>query len=112
MSSAGNGSMHEGVTAHGRRAVAAASLGLVCCTAVSAGESPVSVQYQSPFAEYRHFDAQAPTVAWRQANEAIGSGKEGAAQGMHGMHGPTEPAPAGTAESPPTTSDDHREHRQ
>ena len=81
------------------------------CT-VSAAEPPVTVEYQSSFADYRHFDAQAPAVAWRQANDAIGSGSEGAAHGMHGMHGPTEPAPADTNESQPTTSGDHREHRQ
>ena len=113
MSSAGNESMHEGVTAHGRPvALAAALLGLLFCAAVSAAETVVTVEYQSAFADYHHFDAQAPTVAWRQANDAIGRASEGAAHGMNGMHVPTEPAPADTTESPPTTSDDHREHRQ
>ena len=113
MSSADKRSMHGGVTAHGRRAaLAAASLGLMFCAAASAVEPPVTVEYQSAFADYRRFDAQAPTVAWRQANDTIGSGSEGAAQGMHGMHGPTEPAPAGTTESQPTTSADHPEHRR
>ena len=113
MSSAGNRSMHSWVIDHGRRTtLVAASFGLLCFAAVSEAEPPVTVDYQSSFTGYRPFDAQAPTVAWRQANEAIGSGKEGAAQGMHGMHGPTEPAPAGTTESPPTTSADHPEHRR
>jgi hypothetical protein len=79
------------------------------CAALSAAEPPVTVEYQSSFTGYRRFDAQAPTVAWREANDAVGSGSEGAA---HGMHGPTEPAPADTTESQPTTSGDHREHRQ
>ena len=110
MSSAGNESMHEGVTAHGRRvALAAASLGLLFCATVSAAEPLVIVKYQSVFVDYHQFDAQAPAVAWRQANDAIGSGSEGAA---HGMHNPTEPPPADTTESQPTTSGDHREHRQ
>jgi hypothetical protein len=69
-------------------------------------------KYQSSFANYRRFDAQAPAVAWRQANDAIGRRSEGAAHGTHGMHAPPEPAPADTNESPPTTSGDHREHRQ
>ena len=51
------------------------------------------------------------TAHGRQANDAIGSGSEGAAHGMHGMDDPTEPAPADTNESQPTTSGDHREHR-
>lgn len=113
MSSAGNKSMHSRATVHGRRAaLVAASFGLVFFAAVSAAEPPVTVKYQSSFADYRRFDAQAPTVAWRQANDAIGSGSEGAAHGMQGMHGPTEPAPADTTGSQPTTSGDHREHRQ
>jgi hypothetical protein len=113
MSSAGNKSMHSRVTAHGRQAaLVAASIGLVFFAAVSAAEPPVTVEYQSSFTGYRRFDAQAPTVAWRQANDAIVSGSDGAAHGMHGMHGPTEPAPADNTESQPTTSDDHREHRQ
>ena len=110
MSSAGNKSMHSMVTAHGRQAaLVAASFGLVFFAAVSAAEPPVTVEYQSSFMGYRRFDAQALTVAWRQANDAIVGGSEGAA---HGMHGPTEPAPANNTESQPTTSDDHREHRQ
>ena len=113
MSSAGNESMHEGVTAHGRRvALAAASLGLLFCATVSAAEPLVIVKYQSAFADYHHFYAQAPTVAWRQANDAIGNVSEGAAHGMHGMHVPAEPAPADITESQSTTSGDHREHRR
>jgi hypothetical protein len=110
MSSAGNKSMHSRVTAHGRRAaLVAASFGLVFFAALSAAEPPVTVEYQSSFAGYRRFDAQAPTIAWRQANDAIGRGSEGA---EHGMHGAMESLPADTTESQPTTSGDHREHRQ
>lgn len=108
-----NRSMHSWVTTHGTRpALVAASFGLVFFAAVSAAEPPVTVEYQSSFTDYRHFDAQASTVAWRQANDAIGSGSEGAAHGAHGMHAPTEPAPADTTESQPASSGDHREHRQ
>ncbi len=108
-----NRSMHSWVTARGRRAALfAGSFGLVFFAAVSAAEPPLTLKYQSSFADYHNFDAQAPTLAWRQANDAIGSGSEGAAHGMHGMHGPTEPPPADTTESQPPTSEDHREHRQ
>lgn len=113
MSSADDKSMYVWVTARGRRAaLVAASLGLMFCAAVSAAEPPATVEYQSAFTDYRCFDAQAPTVAWRQANDAIGNGSDGAARGMYGMHGPAEPPPAETTESPPTTSGDHREHRR
>lgn len=108
-----NRSTHSWVTANGRRAaLVAASFGLLFFSAVSSAEPPLTLKYQSSFAGYRRFDAQAPAVAWRQANEAIGMGSESAAQGMHGMRGPTETAPADTTESQPTTSGDHREHRQ
>jgi len=43
------------------------------------------VEYRSAFADYRHFDAQAPTAEWRAANDAIRNGAEAAAHG-HGMH--------------------------
>jgi hypothetical protein len=110
MSSAGNRSKHAWLTGHERRAaLVAASLGLTFCAAVSAAEPPMAVEYQSSFTSYRRFDAQAPTVAWRQANDAIGSGSESE---VHGMHGRTEPAPADSSESPPTTSGDHRGHRK
>jgi hypothetical protein len=113
MSSAGNRSMNAWVTSRGQRAaLVAASLGLLFCAAVSAVEPPATVEYRSSFAGYRRFDAQAPTVAWRSANDAIGGGGEGAAHGMQGMHGPMEPAPANNTESQPTTSGDHREHHR
>ena len=106
MSSAGNRSMHSWETAHGRRAaLVAPSFGLLLCAAVSAAEPPVTVDYQSSFTGYRRFDAQAPTVAWRSANDAIGGTGEGAAHGMHGMHGPADPSPADSAR---ITADDLR----
>jgi hypothetical protein len=113
MSSAGNMSLPDRVRAYARLAAfAGASLGLVVSGTVAAAEPPVTVEYQSSFAGYRRFDAQAPAVAWRQANDAIGNVSKGDTHGMHGMHVPAEPAPADTNESPPTTSGDHREHRQ
>ena len=109
MSSADNMSM-QWVTAHGRRAaLAAASLVLVNSATVTAAEPPATVEYQSIFAGYRRFDAQAPMVAWRQANDDIGIGSDSAAHEMH-MHGPAKTAPARTNESEPTTSSDHQEH--
>ncbi len=108
-----NRSMYSWVTARGRRAALfAGSFGFVFFATASAAEPPVIVKYQSAFADYHHFDAQAPTVAWRQANDAIGNVSEGAAHGMHGMHVPAEPAPADITESQSTTSGDHREHRR
>jgi hypothetical protein len=110
MSSAGNRSKHAWLTGHERRAaLVAASLGLTFCAAVSAAEPPMAVEYQSSFTGYRRFDAQAPTVAWREANDAIGSGSE---SGAHSMHGLTEPPIADSTESQPTTPGDHREHRR
>jgi hypothetical protein len=113
MSSADNMSLPDRVRAYARLAAfAGASLGLVVSDTVAAAEPPVTVEYQSSFAGHRRFDAQAPAVAWRQANDAIGNVSKGDTHGMHGMHVPAEPAPADTNESPPTTSGDHREHRQ
>ena len=111
MSSADNMSLPDRVRAYARRAaLAGASLGLVVSGTVAAAEPPVTVEYQSIFAGYRHFDAQAPAVEWRQANDAIRDGAEGAAHGMHDMRAPTEAAPDGTDESQPTTPGDHQEH--
>jgi len=114
-------------------ALAGASLGLIVFRAVSAAEAPVTVEYQSAFAGYRYFDAQAPAVEWRQANDAIRVGAEGASHGMHDMQAPMEAAPArgddsvreampqpspdavaphSGHESQPTTPGDHQEHRR
>lgn len=111
--SSSNRSTVSWVPAHKKRAVlVAAPFGLLLCAAVSAAEPPLTLKYQSFFADYRRFDAQAATVPWQQANDAIGDASEGAARGTHGMHAPAEPPPADTTESHPTTSGDHREHRQ
>ena len=113
MSSADKMSLPDRVRAYARLAAfAGASLGLVVSDTVSAAEPPVTVEYQSSFAGYRRFDAQAPAVAWRQANDAIGNVSKGDTHGMHGMHVPAEPAPADITESQSTTSGDHREHRR
>lgn len=117
------------------RLIAAVSIGLVMASSGSATEPAVAVEYRSAFADYQHFDAQAPTAEWRAANDAIRDGAEAAAHG-HGMHDmpatkvadPTSGDPssdqAGTQSSPDqaaphegheptvTTPDDHPERRE
>ena len=119
----------------GTRLIAAVSIGLVMASSGSATEPAVAVEYRSAFADYRHFDAQAPTAEWRAANDAIRDGADFAAHG-HGMHNmpatmiadPTFGDPsadqAGTQSSPDqaaphegheptvTTPDDHQERRE
>ena len=113
MSSAGNESMHEGVTANERGvALAAASLVLIFCAAASAAEPPVSVEYHSVFVDYRHFDPQAPSVEWRQVNDAIRDGTEGAAHGMDDMRSTMEASPVAGDKPPPATPDEHQAHPQ
>lgn len=84
MASADKLSRSAGTIVQGRL-IAAISIGLLMASAGSATEPPVVVEYRSAFAEYRHFDAQAPAVEWRTANDAIRDGAEAAAHG-HGMH--------------------------
>jgi hypothetical protein len=54
------------------------------------------VEYRSAFADYRHFDAQAPAAEWRAANDAIRDGAEAAAHGheMQDMPAPKVADPA------------------
>jgi hypothetical protein len=111
MSSADNMSLPDRVRAYARLAAfAGASLGLVVSCMVAAAEPPVTVEYRSTFADYRHFDAQARAVEWRSANDAIRERAEGGNHGMHDMSAPMGGAPDGTDESQPTTPGDHQEH--
>jgi hypothetical protein len=93
-------------------ALACASLGLVLSDTVLAVEPGATVEYQSAFADYRHFDAQAPAVEWRQANDAIRDGAEGPSHGMHDMQTPTQAPPATGDEPPPATPEEHEAHHQ
>jgi hypothetical protein len=86
-----------------------ATLAFVASWDVSAAEPPVTVEYQSAFAGYRHFDAQAPAVEWRQANDTIRDGTEGDA---HKMQAPAEAAPVLGDEPKPSTPDGHQEHHK
>ena len=120
----------------GTRLIAAVSIGLVMAgSGAAATEPPVAVEYRSAFADYRHFDAQAPTAEWRAANDAIRNGAEAAAHG-HGMHdmpatkiadpafgdssadqaatrsSPDQAAPHEGHEPTVTTPDDHPERRE
>jgi hypothetical protein len=109
MSSIDRMSMQAQVVANKRlAALACASLGLALCTSASAAEPYVSVEYQSAFAGYRHFDVQALSVEWRQANDAIRDGAEGASHGMHDMQSPMAAHPANGDEPPPATPDEHQ----
>jgi hypothetical protein len=104
MPSADNVSLPERVRANARLTTRAiALLGLVLSGTVSAAEPPVTVNYQSATAGYRHFEAEAPAVDWREANDAIRDGAEGGAQGMRGMRTPMEAPPANEAAPPPAT---------
>ena len=61
MPSTDNKSLPDRVCAYARQAaLAVASLGLVVSGTVAAAEPPVTVEYQSIFAGYRHFDAAGP----------------------------------------------------
>jgi hypothetical protein len=93
-------------------ALACASLGIVLSATVLAAEPPLPVEYRSAFADYRHFDAQARAVEWRQANDAIRDGAEGAAHGMHDMQAPMPALPATGDEPPPVIPDEHQAHHQ
>jgi hypothetical protein len=113
MKSADNMSFPEWVCANARLAALAVALsGLVLSGAVSAAESPVTVAYQSAIAGYRHFDAQAPAVDWREANDVIREAAEGGAHGMHDMRTPTKAPPAAGDTPPPATPDEHQVHPQ
>lgn len=109
MSSAGNMSKLVRVTVNKYpAALLCASLGLVSAGTVSAAEPPVSVEYQSAFADYRHFDTRALTVEWQQANDAIRDAAEGPSHGMHDMQVPMPAPPATGDQPPPTTPDEHQ----
>lgn len=113
MSSADKLSILVRVSTNARFAVlAGAALGLVPAASVLAAEPPVSVEYRSAFADYRHFDAEALTVEWQRANDAIRDGAEDASHGMHDMPTPMEVPPTMGDEPPPTTPDEHQGHHQ
>jgi len=111
MASTDNKLLTEWVCTNTCLAVLAVALpGLVLSGAVSAAEPPVTVAYQSAIASYRHFDAQAPAVDWREANDAIRGGAEGGAHGMHDMRTPMEAPPAAGDTPPPATPDKQQAH--
>jgi hypothetical protein len=95
-----------------RALLAGATLAFVATLRASAAEPPVSVEYHSAFADYRRFDPQAPSVKWRQANDAIRDGTEGAAHGMHDMRSPMEAPPAAEDEPRQATPNEHQAHHQ
>ncbi len=78
------------------RVSAAMSIWLLTTGAASATEPPVVAEYRSAFAGYRRFDAQAQSVEWRVANDAIRDGDAAVTDG-HGMHD----VPAAKAEDHP-----------
>jgi hypothetical protein len=111
MTSTDNMSLPEWLCANARlAALAVASSGLVLSGTASAAEPPVTVEYQSAIAGYRHFDAQAPAVDWREANDAIRGGAEGDAHGMHDMLTPMAVPPAAGDTPPPATPDKLQAH--
>lgn len=113
MSSADKLSILVRVTTNARFAVlAGAPFGLVPAATVWAAEPPVSVEYHSAFADYRHFDAEALTVEWHRANDAIRDGAKDTSHAMHDMRTPMEAPPTMGDEPPPATSDEHRAHHQ
>jgi hypothetical protein len=113
MPSTDNKSLPKWVCANARLAALAVALpGLVLSGTVSAAEPPIIVEYQSAFAGYRHFDAQAPAVAWRRANDAILDGAKGGAHGMDDMRSTMEASPVAGDKPPPATPDEHQAHPQ
>lgn len=95
-----------------RALLAGATVAFVASRGASAAEPPVTVEYESAFAEYRHFDAQALAVEWRQANDAIRDGAQDASHGMRDMQAPMAAPPTTGDELSPATPDEHRAHRQ
>lgn len=65
--------------------IATVSVGFLVARSGLAAEPAVAAEYQSAFAGYRYFDAQAPAVGWRAASDAIRDGDKTATNG-HGMH--------------------------
>jgi len=113
MSSADKMSLPEWIRANARPVALAVALpALVLSGTVSAAEPPVTVEYQSAIAGYRHFDAQAPAVDWREANDVIREAAEGGAHGMHDMRTPMAAPPAAGDEPPLATPDEHQAHPQ
>ena len=113
MPSTDNKSLPKWVCANARLAALAVALpGLVLSGTVSAAEPPVTVEYPSAMAGYRHFDAQAPAVDWREANDVIREAAEGGAHGMHDMRTPMEAPPATGGTPPPATPDEPQAHPQ
>jgi hypothetical protein len=51
-----------------------------------AAEPATSVTYKSAFTGYRFYEAQASAVDWRQANETVREGADGAPHAMHAAH--------------------------
>jgi hypothetical protein len=113
MPSTDNKSLPEFVCANARlSALAVASLALAVSGTVSAADPPVTAEYRSAMADYRHFDAEAPAVDWREANNVIREAAEGGAHGMHEMRTPMESPPATGDTPPPATPDEPQEHPQ
>jgi hypothetical protein len=113
MSTAGTRSLAStGVRRTRSALLAGATIALVATRGVSAAEPPVTVEYQSTFAGYRHFDAQASALEWRPANDAIRDGAEGGAHGMRDMRSTMEASPVAGDQPTPATTDEHRAHPQ
>jgi hypothetical protein len=93
-------------------ALAVASLAFAVPGTVSAADPPVTAEYRSALAGYRHFDAEAPAVDWRETNDAIRDGAEGGAHGMHEMRPPIESRPATGDAPPPATPAEPQAHPQ
>lgn len=111
MPSADNMSLPEWAGANARWAALAVALpGLAFSVTVSAAGPPVTVEYQSALACYRHFDAQAPALDWREANDAIRDGAEGGAHGMCDTRTPME-SPADAGDTPPPATPDASQER-
>ena len=105
MPAANNMSLPERMRATARLATrAAALLGFVLSGRVTADELPVIVEYQSAIAGYRHFDAKAPAIDWRDANDAIRDGAEDGAHGLHDMSMSMEALPPVTQGASPPAS--------
>jgi hypothetical protein len=112
MPSADLKSLSDWARAYARLATLAVALpGLVLSGAASAAEPPVVLEYSSAIAGYRTFDAYAPSVDWREANDAIRDGAEGGAHGMHDMRAPMELPPTTGDTPPPATPGEATERR-
>ncbi len=76
-----------------------------CFACVVMSQAAATPQWSSPLADYRRFDAEAPSIAWRTANQEVlaAGGHVGLMKSMAPAKGaaPAQPDGAAKPDSPP-----------